>query len=44
MQLGGLWSVLDWMSHQGIRQSKLCYIWGIYPYTSLQMALAALGW
>ena len=25
LQLGGLWSVLDWRSHQGIRQSKLCY-------------------
>ena len=24
MQLGGLGSVLDWRSHQGIRQSKLC--------------------
>ena len=24
MQLGGLGSALDWRSHQGIRQSKLC--------------------
>ena len=26
IQLGGLGSVLDWRSHQGIRQSKLCYM------------------
>ena len=25
VQLGGLWSALDQRSHQGIRQSKLCY-------------------
>ena len=31
VQLGGLGSVLDWRSHQGIRQSKLCYPLRIPP-------------
>ena len=31
MQLRGLGSVLDWRSHQGIRQSKLCYPLRIPP-------------
>ena len=26
VQLGGLWSVPDWRSRQGIRQSKFCYL------------------
>ena len=31
VQLGGLRSVLDWRSHQGMRQSKLCYSLKIPP-------------
>ena len=30
-QLGGLRSVIDWRSHQGLRQSKLCYPLRILP-------------